>query len=138
MNVVELGSMEAYLRIFISLIAGILIGLMRIKYPAGIRTFTLICIGATVFTLISIDTSLVGGNYDPTRVISQIVTGIGFIGAGVIWKSPTKLAGLTTAAAIWATAAVGILVGLGEFGLAMFTTIIVMSVLHSKQIWPAI
>jgi len=137
-NVVELGSMEAYLRIFISLIAGILIGLMRIKYPAGIRTFTLICIGATVFTLISIDTSLVGGNYDPTRVISQIVTGIGFIGAGVIWKSPTKLAGLTTAAAIWATAAVGILVGLGEFGLAMFTTIIVMSVLHSKQIWPAI
>lgn len=138
MNVVELGSMEAYLRIFISLIAGILIGLMRIKYPAGIRTFTLICIGATVFTLISIDTSLVGGNYDPTRVISQIVTGIGFIGAGVIWKSPTKLAGLTTAAAIWATAAVGILIGLGEFGLAMFTTIVVMAVLFSKQIWPAI
>ncbi len=138
MNVIELSSMEAYLRIFISLIAGILIGLMRIKYPAGVRTFTLICIGATVFTLISIDSSLVGGNYDPTRVISQIVTGIGFIGAGVIWKSPTKLAGLTTAAAIWATAAVGVLIGLGEFGLAMFTTIVVMSVLYSKQIWPAI
>lgn len=138
MTLVELSSMEAYLRVLVSLIAGLLIGLMRIKYPAGIRTFTLICIGATIFTLISIDSTLTDGNYDPTRVISQIVTGIGFIGAGVIWKSPTKLAGLTTAAAIWATAAVGILIGLGEFGLAMFTTVLIMAVLYSKQIWPSI
>jgi putative Mg2+ transporter-C (MgtC) family protein len=135
---IELGGIESYIRIFVSLIAGVMIGLMRAKYPAGIRTFTLICIGATVFTLISIDPAFTGSDSDPTRVISQIVTGIGFIGAGVIWKSTTRLAGLTTAAAIWSTAAVGILVGLGEFGLALFTTIIVMAVLFSKQIWPQI
>ena len=127
-------------RLFVSLLAGLFIGFTRKKYPAGIRTFTLICIGSTIFTLISIDPDLAAGqnSFDPTRVISQIVTGIGFIGAGVIWKSQARLGGLTTAAAIWTTAALGILVGLGEFVLAAITAILMVVILYSKKYFPEI
>jgi len=131
---------ELVLRLFISMFAGIMIGFTRKKYPAGVRTFTLICVGATMFTIISISYNLYGNptEFDPSRTIAQIVTGIGFIGAGVIWKSPTKLSGLTTAAAIWATSALGILIGLGDFTLAAVSFIIIVAVLYSKRYFPDI
>jgi putative Mg2+ transporter-C (MgtC) family protein len=135
---IQLPISEQFVRVFLSLIVGLLIGFTRRNYPAGLRTFTLICIGATIFTIISIDPVFNGGtgNVDPTRVISQIVTGIGFIGAGVIWKSNAKVSGLTTAAAIWVTASIGILVGMGEYFLSLFSLIIVMAVLLSKRFVP--
>lgn len=132
---------DAVIRLFVSLFAGLIIGFTRRKYPAGIRTFTLICLGSTIFTFISIDPALINGaaeNIDPTRVISQIVTGIGFIGAGVIWKSQAKLGGLTTAAAIWTTAAVGVLIGIGEMFLATVSLLMVVAVIWSKHIFPNI
>jgi len=128
---------EALLRVFASLIAGLLIGFTRKRYPAGVRTFALICLGSTIFTLISIDSAgYANTDFDPTRVIAQIVTGIGFIGAGVIWKSNIKVGGLTTAAAIWTVASLGILFGLGEFILGTVCLLIVIMVLYSKRYFP--
>jgi len=125
---------EALLRILAALIAGSLIGFSRRSYPAGIRTFTLICLGSAIFTIISIDPvfQTPGSNVDPTRTISQIVTGIGFLGAGVIWKLGGKVGGLTTAAAIWTVASLGILFGMGEYVLGAATTFLVLLVLVSK------
>ena len=126
---------DAVTRIIVSVIAGLLIGFVRKKYPAGIRTFTLICLGATIFTIISIDPAFYqsDASIDPTRIIAQIVTGIGFIGAGVIWKSNIKVGGLTTAAAIWTSAAIGILLGLGEFILGILSLLLVIIILASKR-----
>jgi len=135
-DMIALPLQDSLVRIFLSLLAGLLIGFTRKNYPAGLRTFTLICIGSTIFTIISIDPSLTSTpNVDPTRVIAQIVTGIGFIGAGVIWKSNVKVSGLTTAAAIWTTAAIGILIGMGEYIIAGFSLLIVIAVLFSKNIF---
>lgn len=125
---------DSLLRILAATLAGLLIGFTRKRYPAGLRTFALICLGSTIFTIISINSAFYGGTeFDPTRGVAQIVTGIGFIGAGVIWKSNVKVGGLTTAAAIWTTASLGILIGLGELALAAVTLVIIILVLASKQ-----
>jgi putative Mg2+ transporter-C (MgtC) family protein len=132
---------ESAIRLIVALIFGVLIGYSRRRYPAGIRTFALICLGTTIFTIISISPNLDGAsnvNIDPSRVISQIVTGIGFIGAGVIWKSQAKLGGITTAALVWAAAGLGVLVGLGEFGLATLVLIMLLAVIYSKKVFPDI
>ena len=72
---------------------------------------------------------------DKSRVISQIVTGIGFLGAGVIWKQGFKLSGLTTAAAIWVTAAIGVMIGLGFWVEALVGALLTIMVLFSKRIF---
>jgi putative Mg2+ transporter-C (MgtC) family protein len=77
---------------------------------AGIRTHVLICVGVTIFTLVGIS---FGGTADPTRVIGQIITGIGFLGGGVIFKEHDKVTGVTSAAFIWFIASIGVLCGLG-------------------------
>lgn len=77
---------------------------------AGIRTHVLICVGVAIFTLVGIS---FGGKADPTRVIGQIITGIGFLGGGVIFKQSDRLVGITSAAFIWFIAAIGVLCGLG-------------------------
>lgn len=92
---------------------------------AGLRTNTLVAIGAASYVLLSLDLhSLAGG--DPGRVTAQIVTGIGFIGAGVIMKDGFGVKGLNTAATIWCSAAVGALAGMGFFAEALITTIAVV------------
>lgn len=120
-------------RLIISLALGFFIGFLRRKRAAGIRTFTLICIGCTLFTLISID-PLLGENVDKSRIISSIVSGIGFLGLGVIWKNDSKVQGLTTAATVWTTAAIGIEVGIGNYFIALIGAIIVGAVLMSKHL----
>ncbi len=131
----EISFFEEIVRIFVSFLAGLLIGYTRRSYPAGMRTFILICLGSTIFTIISIDPNIFGqaASYDPSRIVSQIVTGIGFIGAGVIWKSDARIGGLTTAAAIWTTSAIGILIGIGNYGLSLITLALVMIILYSKR-----
>ncbi len=123
---------EIIMKIISSLLLGFFIGYFRRGSPAGIRTFTLICLGTALFTVTSIGD--LGEGADPSRVISSIVSGIGFLGVGVIWKSKNRLTGLTTAACIWVTAAVGINVGLGEWGVAIASTIAIVGVLLSKKI----
>lgn len=91
---------------------GTIVGIDReIKNKAaGIRTHVLICVGVTIFTLVG--TSF-GEHADPTRVIGQIITGIGFLGGGVIFKQSNRVVGITSAAFIWFIASIGVLCGLG-------------------------
>ena len=108
----------------------------RQKY-AGLRTNILIAIGSALFTMMSIDLSLSSGG-DPTRVAAQIVTGIGFLGAGAIMRTGSGIRGLTTAAMIWVNAAIGVAVGGGEYHLAMIATAVtlaVLIVLNSVERW---
>jgi putative Mg2+ transporter-C (MgtC) family protein len=124
---------DLVLRLFISVIVGLLVGFARRKKAAGMRTFALFCLGCTMFTLVSIS-DLFGPTTDKTRVIAQVVTGIGFLGLGVIWKQGSHPTGLTTAAAIWVTAALGVLVGLGLWIEVAVGTFLALAIVYSKPI----
>ncbi len=87
---------------------------------AGIRTHVLICVGVTIFTLVGIS---FGKAADPTRVIGQIITGIGFLGGGVIFKEHDKVTGVNSAAFIWFIASIGVLCGLGYLIAASLLTV---------------
>ena len=112
-------------------LCGALIGMQREKAgkPAGLRTHILVCLGTAVFILAC---SSVGMTLDAlSRVIQGIVTGIGFIGAGAILKlnSERDIKGLTTAAGVWMTAAIGVAAGVGSLGVALLGTVITIIVL---------
>ncbi|MDH3455923.1 MAG: MgtC/SapB family protein [Gemmatimonadota bacterium] len=94
---------------------------------AGLRTNILICLGAALFTRLSI--SVAGGVGDPARIAAQIVTGVGFIGAGTILHSRGRVSGLTSAATIWLVAAIGVAVGAGALIEAVGATLLVVIVL---------
>jgi putative Mg2+ transporter-C (MgtC) family protein len=95
--------------------------------PAGLRTNILIALGSALFTALSIQIASAGGT--PDRISAQIVTGIGFLGAGAILRSGRSVHGMTTAATIWVNAAVGMAAGAGEFLMATMTTVITLIVL---------
>jgi putative Mg2+ transporter-C (MgtC) family protein len=110
----------------VSVLCGGLLGIER-EYQnksAGLRTIVLICLGSTVFTMIS---QRIGGSDD--RVAANIITGIGFIGAGVIFKENFNVKGLTTAAVIWIAAAIGMVIGIEEYKLAFMLSLIVLVIL---------
>lgn len=114
----EITDTTALIRLGVSLILGLCIGFERErhKHQAGLRTFTLVCIGSTLAMLISIticqqNTNLLNG--DPGRIAAQVLTGIGFIGAGLIMKNNDGISGLTTAATVFVTAIIGLGVGVG-------------------------
>lgn len=102
-----------------SAFCGAIIGMERehAEKPAGLRTNMFICVGSTLFTLASIMTwKYISGSpstVDPGRIAAQIVTGVGFLGAGVILKTGLQIVGITTASTIWLVAAIGMVVGLG-------------------------
>jgi putative Mg2+ transporter-C (MgtC) family protein len=124
-------------RLLLAAVLGGLIGLEReLKAkPAGLRTTILICVGATLFTELSLDLALLassGGDAlraDPARLAAQIIPGIGFIGAGAILHGRNKVSGLTTAATLWVVTAIGIAVGAGAYVEAMGTTVMVLGTL---------
>ncbi len=97
--------------------AGIILGLEREMKDkvAGLKTITIICLGATLFGILSYK---VGGSANPTTIAAYVVSGVGFIGAGAIFKDGFSISGLTTAGIIWLAAAVGLAIGFGEFFLA--------------------
>jgi len=99
--------------IVMAFICGAIVGFEREKgnKPAGLRTQILICVGSAIFTVIS--TSPVLGGHEPARIAAQIVTGVGFLGAGSILRDHKQITGLTTAATIWTVSAIGIVVGAG-------------------------
>ena len=108
-----------------SIACGALVGLERElkNKDAGIKTTVFICVGACIFTFISLNIS---GSNDVSRVIAQIVKGVGFLGGGVIFKDRDSVTGLTSAAIIWMTAGIGCLIGLGyyaEAGMASLTIV---------------
>jgi putative Mg2+ transporter-C (MgtC) family protein len=121
------------LQLGLAVLLGGAIGLERelAGKPAGLRTNILICVGATLFTLMSVQLAFEGpGHGDPTRVAAQIATGVGFIGAGTILHARGAVTGLTSAATIWVVAAIGIAVGGGAYIDALGTTALVMVVLY--------
>ena len=126
-------------RLLLATLLGSLVGLEREvhDHPAGMRTHLLVSLGAATFTVVSIYgfLSLAGepgiGPIDPTRVAAQVVSGIGFLGAGAIIKYGTSIRGLTTAGSLWATAAVGMAAGTGQAGVAVAGTAIVLF-----SLWP--
>lgn len=123
---------EVVFRMIAAVLVGLLIGVARRGKGAGVRTFSLIALGCTMFTLASIH-DMFGFQTDQTRILGQIVSGIGFLGLGVIWKQGDKPTGLTTAAAIWVSAAIGIMVGLGLWTEVVAGTVLTVLLLFSKK-----
>lgn len=123
---------EIVIRLLSAAALGAIIGFEREREhkPAGLRTHILISLGSALFTIISIY-GFGGSGVDQSRIAAGIVTGIGFLGAGVILHGVrgTLIVGLTTAASIWATAAVGMAVGTGMYLIAAITAIIIFLVL---------
>lgn len=121
---------EYLLRLVAAIVAGAVIGFERELHdkPAGFRTNILICFGAALFTVMSVD--MVAEQFsDQTRIAAQIVTGVGFLGAGTIVHFKGTVLGLTTAATIWAVASLGMAFGAGEYLLGCVGTILTASVL---------
>jgi putative Mg2+ transporter-C (MgtC) family protein len=116
----DINASVSALRLFMSLVAGGLIGFERERrrQPAGLRTHILICVGSTLLMLLSIyipQKFFDMKNGDPGRIAAQVVSGIGFLGAGAILKLGINVKGLTTAASIWVVAAVGLAIGAGLY-----------------------
>jgi putative Mg2+ transporter-C (MgtC) family protein len=126
------------IRLLGALAAGGLIGLERSfrGRPAGFRTHALVCLASALLMLVTVyqgewmvTTPIEAIRVDPTRMAQGIMTGIGFLGAGVIFKEGATVRGLTTAASIWVTSAIGILVGIGMYYPAVLGTVMVLAVL---------
>ena len=124
-----LSDLEAIARLALALVVGAVLGLERerLDKPAGLRTYMLVSEGAALFMIGSImlgeQVREAGGSgYDPSRIGSTIVQGIGFLAGGVILATGQKVRGLTTAAGIWVTAAIGFLVGAGFYVIAVVGT----------------
>lgn len=117
----------------VAVVCGTVIGTERNRRekPAGLRTMILICLGASIFTQASL--LLAGHTSDPARIAAQVVTGVGFLGAGAIIHGGGRVSGFTTAAAIWVVAAIGVVVGGGYIAAGVFFTLLVVSTLACEQ-----
>jgi putative Mg2+ transporter-C (MgtC) family protein len=124
-------------KLLLAALLGAIIGLDR-EYrnkPAGFRTLLLVSLGAGLFTMVSFKMALSDplGQSDVTRIASNIITGIGFIGAGIIFRNKMDVQGITTSATVWTTAAIGMAVGIGAYGLAVVATIVTWLTLFVLQ-----
>jgi len=123
-------------QLFLATLLGALVGLER-EYKrkgAGLQTYSLVALGSCLFTVVSFELFNFfllksGISFDPSRIIQAIAIGIGFIGAGVIFRQPSGAVGLTTAAGLWTTAAIGIAVGAQLYFLAIFTALLALLIL---------
>ncbi|MFH0818986.1 MAG: MgtC/SapB family protein [Patescibacteria group bacterium] len=124
-------------RLIISALLGFLIGIERdrVHKEAGIRTMSLVALGTTLFTLLSIyglaNTDI---DYDPTRIMSNVVTGIGFLGAGIIIFHGERVHNMTTAATIWVMAGIGMAVGMGWYIPAVAVTLLTLIILITVRV----
>ncbi|WP_183574384.1 MgtC/SapB family protein [Mucilaginibacter sp. X5P1] len=124
-------------KLTLSVVAGSILGLEReIRgKSAGFRTLALICFGATIFTICSY---LLGVEDNRDRIAANVITGIGFIGAGVIFRNNSSISGITTAASIWVSASIGMLLGIGNFllaGVALIFALFILYILDFIQFW---
>ncbi len=129
--------MEMILRLLLAAVLGAGIGYQRERAgkPAGLRTHILIALGSALFTVVSMFGF--GGQVDPSRVAAGVVTGIGFLGAGVIFRgirSDGPVMGLTTAASVWVTAAIGLAAGVGMYLVAVVIAVLAVGVLMLPKV----
>ena len=142
----DLSELELILRLLLAAMLGAVIGIEREwrDRTAGLRTHMLVCLGSAAFTIVSAYgfhdwyQTLPAGERpnlvsDPTRIAAQIVTGIGFLGAGAIFRSDDGVRGLTTAASLWMMAAIGLAAGAGYYELAVATTVLMLLILVSLR-----
>lgn len=126
-------TLEIFGQLALAMILGTFIGIERelARKTAGIRTFSLVAAGSALFTVISQTafTEFVGTSFDPSRIASQVVVGIGFIGAGSIIFDKSRVKGLTTAAGLWVSAAIGMAVGYKLYAISIFATLITIFIL---------
>lgn len=124
-------NLETVGQILLAVALGGVIGFEReIKHrPAGLRTHMLVSLGATIFTLTSVSFAI-----DPARIAAGIVTGIGFLGAGSIISTRGHMHGITTAATLWIVASIGLSVGVGQYWIAIISTIVVFGILQIKRV----
>jgi len=128
-----LGAYEMILRLVVALLLGVLLGIERVaaNKTAGMRTYGLVSMAAALFIIISetiIVASPAGANFDPMRMASQVIVGIGFIGGGSILFKKSKLSGLTTAVGLWVAAGIGMAAGFGLYMIATVTTVLTLLV----------
>jgi putative Mg2+ transporter-C (MgtC) family protein len=128
------GSPEFWLRLGTAIFSGGIIGLERQLRgkAAGIRTSILICLGTELF--VGLGSSFAGERVDPTRVLGQVVTGIGFLGGGVILAREGAVIGVTSAAVIWVLAALGALIGLGHLLASVVLTLLTVGLLTGVEL----
>lgn len=126
--------LEFWIAVGVSSLCGAAIGIERQLRgkPAGIRTSIMICLGTMVFVRLGSDVA--GTSGDTTRVLGQVVTGVGFIGAGVMLAREGLVRGVTSASVIWVLAAIGSLVGFGRYSAALVITFLVLMVLYGVQV----
>jgi putative Mg2+ transporter-C (MgtC) family protein len=119
---------EIFLRLSVAAVLGAAIGVERDVHrrPAGIRTSAFVCMGSALFTILSFELARLTGDTSGTRIASNLVQGIGFLGAGAILREAGGLVGLTTAATIFAEAAIGMAVGGGLYAVAGFSTGVIL------------
>lgn len=121
-----------FLKLCLAVLLGAFIGAERVaagNKGAGIRTFALVSLGSCLFVIIStaVSSQYIGlVNFDPMHMAANIITGIGFLGAGLIFMREDHVRGLTTAAAMWCAAAVGASVGFGLYAIAIFTSLLIL------------
>ena len=129
-RIVDIFKLELLLQLGLATLLGGAIGLERELggKPAGLRTNILICIGSAIYTQLSL--AMVPAATDASRVAGQIVTGVGFIGAGTILHARGAVVGLTSAATIWVVAAIGVALGAGHYAEALLATLVVLVVLQ--------
>lgn len=127
-------NLDLFRQLFLAVVLGAAIGVEReiAHKSAGMRTHALVALGSALFTIIS--QTLSGPYIDPTRIAAQIVTGIGFLGAGLIVFDKSKLKGLTTAAGVWTASAIGMAVGFHMNEVAVFASL--LTVLVFVVLWP--
>lgn len=125
---------EIIFKLTLACILGGMIGLEResLNRPAGLRTYTLVCVGSALAMLVSLDMYYSFSqtvNADPGRIAAQVISGIGFLGAGTIMREGATVRGLTTAAGLWVVACIGLAVGAGLYIPAIATTVLILFVL---------
>lgn len=122
---------EPLLRLVLAAVAGGLVGSEReaMHKPAGVRTHIIVSLGSALFVLTTLSTFPA----EAGRIIAGIATGVGFLGAGTIFRAKDHIMGLTTAATVWTVAAIGLTLGMGEYALGIATTILVLLILQLKK-----
>jgi len=135
-----LSTIEFFTRLIIALLAGLIIGFERQwnHKETGLKTSMLVATGAAAFVLLSIKLAATSANIDVTRITAQVVMGVGFLGAGVIFREGPNVHGLNSAATIWCSAAIGCIAASGYFAEALictFLVIIVNTVLEPVERW---